>query len=72
MFYINIQGGSNCFAREIKKICDIRKYQFSPNNKKLYKVDTVNKLCVGVDVIQQGAVVYNSATSYKVLKSKFV
>ena len=70
-FIIDITTATACFCKGIKAICVAEKYTFSPNNKKYYLVDTVNKTCNGIDNIIGGYEVLKESTSFPTLRKKF-
>ena len=71
LFYIRVENQPKCFVNTVKLVCKKMGYTFSPNNKKYYLVNTIEKTCVGIEDIKSGLEILTDATSYSKLKDKF-
>ena len=67
-FNLDINNSDTCFIRDISRIFAEENYLFSPNNKKIYMIDTERKQCIGVDSIDKSLAIYTHATSFSLLK----
>lgn len=71
-FYIDISSATPCFAKQIGAICRKKNYQFLPQNKTYYLVDTDEKTCTGVTSMVGGYEVVTEAHGYLAIKKKLI
>lgn len=72
-YYIDISDSTNCTIITIKRLCKENGFEFIPNNKKYYHVNTTTKRCIGVDNMNKYSLrTINCKSSYLKLKEIFI